>query len=537
MHSHRIKDNCLNISLTIDDNNTTHITIDLNKTEDLKALCGEVCKKYNLENKLKIKLEKKIKKIIFQDFPCQIKKFNKITQRLYYESIEREKIKLDFLQNLKEEKENEILNTLTFTPDINKNSNLMYKKNYTKIEDKLYNEHKKISEKKNLQKLIFDLNSNEEKNLFEKKKKILREIKKQKIKNLYLNTESEKDDKIINNQKIKNNFIDSNLKIYNTIQEKISNIEYENKNNTENWRNTRDSVGKIKPNDFVPKIFNEKKFDLINIKENNSTENNINSQQTSIALDGNKQIQSEITFSDDSCYNLKSTESHKPRYELSKKLENNNYNLNAFSSKNLLNKFSDFPPPKKNENYLLTSVKQKKFNESNNLIKKNYSSTQNLKNFLPPKSQNLNTNNIDFIPKTPAFIRNIDSLMESTGRGRRNSTLKNIDLLPSGYSQKNFSNILGKNYYTNKYKILNSNSITRNPNKKLSFDPITFQNKNNNLINPPEISSVNQFVLNSNDILYRNTDTTVSENFLGKLNSKNFHLEKNNISWNFYTLR
>jgi hypothetical protein len=58
---------------------------------------------------------------------------------------------------MKKEKENEILNNLTFTPNINKNSNLLYEKTHLKIEDKLYNEFKLIKEKQNYKRLLTEI--------------------------------------------------------------------------------------------------------------------------------------------------------------------------------------------------------------------------------------------------------------------------------------------------------------------------------------------------------------------------------------------
>lgn len=151
----------LNISLIIDENNITHIDIHPENTEDVGLIIGEVCKKYNLDNKIKEKLGKEINKRIDNIMTKKQNEKKKKTQntvnRLYYESVEKNKEKEAFLQKIRTEKENEILDSLTFTPSINKNSNLLYEKTHLKIEDKLYNEYIAIKEKQTYTRLITEI--------------------------------------------------------------------------------------------------------------------------------------------------------------------------------------------------------------------------------------------------------------------------------------------------------------------------------------------------------------------------------------------
>lgn len=151
----------LNISLIIDESNITHIDIDAKKPESVNFLLGKVCKKYNLDNNVKEKLGKEINKriddLIINKKNENRKKKEQTINRLYYESVEKNKEKEAFLQKIRIEKENEILNSLTFTPFINKNSNLLYEKTHLKIEDKLHNEFKAIKEKQNYARLITEI--------------------------------------------------------------------------------------------------------------------------------------------------------------------------------------------------------------------------------------------------------------------------------------------------------------------------------------------------------------------------------------------
>jgi hypothetical protein len=165
----------LNISLVIDDNNITHIDIDAKKTENVNFLIGKVCKKYNLDDKVNEKLGKEINMRI----DCMIennKKEKKIKtensfNRLYYESIVKNKEKEAFLEKIRIEKENKISNNFRFSPNLNKNTNLLYEKTYLKIEDKLYNEFKLIKEKQNYTRLITEISQRSNSNNKNKSKK------------------------------------------------------------------------------------------------------------------------------------------------------------------------------------------------------------------------------------------------------------------------------------------------------------------------------------------------------------------------------
>jgi len=152
---------CLNISLVIDESNITHIDIDTKKAENVAFIIGKVCKKYNLDDKVKEKLGKEINKridnILEKKGNGKKTKTENTINRLYYEAVEKNKEKEAFLDKIRNEQENEVLNSLTFTPCISKNSNLLYVKTHLKIEDKLYNEFKEINERKNYTRLITEI--------------------------------------------------------------------------------------------------------------------------------------------------------------------------------------------------------------------------------------------------------------------------------------------------------------------------------------------------------------------------------------------
>jgi hypothetical protein len=151
----------VNISLIIDDDNVTHLDININNLKELDKKCSEVIHKYQLDPLLKNKLKKKIQRDILQikeqRFKTQMENKNRIddnVNRLYYESIEKEKEKEKYIQKINEEKEKLNFEAFTFTPYISKKSNELYKRNHAKIEDKLYYDHFKTKEKLNYQRLI-----------------------------------------------------------------------------------------------------------------------------------------------------------------------------------------------------------------------------------------------------------------------------------------------------------------------------------------------------------------------------------------------
>jgi len=255
----------LGISLIIDENNVTHIDIDSKKVDNLNSLVGKVCKKYNLDNKTKEKLGKEINKRIddlIKNKKYEINKKNENTiNRLYYESIEKIKEKNAFLEAVRKEKEEEVLNTYPFSPIINKNSNLLYEKTYLRIEDKLYYEFKILKEKQNFTRLITEIssrsksrNKNNLKNLEQKNKSMsgLKRINITKNSNFMNNKEniSERNFLILNKLSthskekafIKNNSkekLNKNLNKINTENYlNIDEVSYINKNKTFNTDNS-----------------------------------------------------------------------------------------------------------------------------------------------------------------------------------------------------------------------------------------------------------------------------------------------------------
>jgi len=187
MNQRTQKNEVYNISLTIDDKNKTFININSKNTQNLNLICGKVCEKYNLDNNIKNKLGKEINRrideIIQSNNHVKNSNLNNVIERLYYDSIEKNKEKINYLETLKIERENKILEKYTFTPNINNKSNLLYKKNYIKIEDKLYNEFKINKEKQNYERLITEVSKRNNKptrkkiESFNKKRKISNDFK------------------------------------------------------------------------------------------------------------------------------------------------------------------------------------------------------------------------------------------------------------------------------------------------------------------------------------------------------------------------
>jgi hypothetical protein len=149
-------ENILNISLIISDDQITHVEIDPNKSQDIEMICEDVCKKYKLESKIKKKLTKEINRRLNEFLSNKESKDKKkhksnknlvnqnLVERLYYESIEKNRKRTEFMNQIKSDYEIEEMSKFTFSPSINKRSNLLFKKNYSRVEDRLhYNQHKK----------------------------------------------------------------------------------------------------------------------------------------------------------------------------------------------------------------------------------------------------------------------------------------------------------------------------------------------------------------------------------------------------------
>jgi len=318
MSNNNNNDGLLNISLVIDENNITHIDIDSNKTNNVNILIGKVCKKYNLDNKIKDKLGKEINKRIdeiIKNKTLEKRKNNENTiNRLYYESVEKNKKKAAFLEGMRKEKENEILNTLTFTPNINKNSNLLYEKRHLKIEDKLYNEFKVLKEKNNFTRLITEISQRSKSNNKNKNNSKYNEQKNNSMQAFKKNNFTKNS---INNTNLKENKSEGNLLIFKKLQS-----------------NSKEKI--IINNELTPKNQYEK---IMIINTNNSTDKNFNLEDVSL-INKNKTYNTEDSL-EDSYLNLKTLHS---KY----KAEDKNINLNKI--------------PEIKENDLKTSILGNSFN-------------------------------------------------------------------------------------------------------------------------------------------------------------------------------
>jgi hypothetical protein len=150
----------LNISLVIDDNHTTHLDININNLAELDTKCTQIVSKYYLDPVLKNRLKRQIYKTIIELKEHREKALenNNIieqnVQRLYYEQIEKTKAKDKYIKKINEENVKKIISGFTFTPEISKKSNELYKRDFAKIEDKLYYEYVKRKEQIGYQRLL-----------------------------------------------------------------------------------------------------------------------------------------------------------------------------------------------------------------------------------------------------------------------------------------------------------------------------------------------------------------------------------------------
>ena len=145
---------CIEISLVIDDNNSISFKLEISQTNDknLLKLSNEIAQKYKLPNKTKSilyqNLLKEVEKIKHNEIKRSLQ-YNSIKQgvinRLYYQSTQVKKEKEELFAQQRNQKKKDELISCSFVPHINKKSHLLSsKRNINEsIGDKLYNQRKK----------------------------------------------------------------------------------------------------------------------------------------------------------------------------------------------------------------------------------------------------------------------------------------------------------------------------------------------------------------------------------------------------------
>lgn len=149
----------IHLSLIIDDENTAYIDMSIN--DDIDLICSEICKKYKLNDKVSRKLKCNIERHLdrIKNYEVIEKKQQKekeklIVKRLYDDALYNKKKKDEFVEKIKKEELEKEMKESTFTPSINYNSNLKFKKNYKRIEDKLYYDIFSTREKSQLKRIL-----------------------------------------------------------------------------------------------------------------------------------------------------------------------------------------------------------------------------------------------------------------------------------------------------------------------------------------------------------------------------------------------
>ena len=138
-------ENKVDISLVIDDAKTARCSLNLNEVSNdvLLGLSEEVGDKFNLDDKTKTKLYYQLKKKIIDIVSLSKKKKTfdekreELFNRLYYEDMEKKKKNEKRNERTYRERMKKELEQYSFTPQINSNSNKLFKQNFMKIEDRL----------------------------------------------------------------------------------------------------------------------------------------------------------------------------------------------------------------------------------------------------------------------------------------------------------------------------------------------------------------------------------------------------------------
>ena len=564
-------ENRIEISLIIDDNNSTLIEIDLEKATDfnLGNICATICKKYELSKKIHNKLMNQIKKEI-NDIKSKNKKEAEVgmVKRLYYESISKSKEKQAIIEKAKKQKEEQLACEFKFTPKINKSSNKIYERDYLKIEDKLYYDYKKSQHKKGFHKFIEKLQS--------------------------VANNSEPNEKSIGKLRL-------NLKSTNDKEMDLKDEEAKNHNNqngliNENAQNTAfdKSVEEDMEINFKPKRkdikkltfhSSSKKLNFLTMKEGKDSSNNF---QSNTNMNANVGLNIVPNSSTNTVLHTKMNSTNSLKQESSNNIINHLRKTTNFGDKmehtatftnNFLNNNNTVDNNNQNPNNILTPGTQtmstnniENANNSNNLkayksqkafIADNVSNTLG-NNFLNTFSQLINSQNV-----SPKLEHMKPSTTTNSNNGehelylRKNNfgkqfTFSTNNLTANIISDRKISNQSTGNTYTEKYEkligkssntnkdnistnpktpslaeCLNENNKNNFPNQMKEFKESKEKNINNNLYVPDRIGVKKNLIQNQDDVSDPYKFKDLNSNICLDKNSKINNLDtmsKNNLN-------
>lgn len=153
----------LHITIIIDDENK--VSLDFYPTDNIEAMCNDICKVNKIDSriakKLKAKVEDQMNMIQRQKSPYTKIKEEDIVNRLYTEAVKRKIIKDKYFEKIKNDILEKEMGHFSFTPKISENTNFLYNRSHLRIEDRLFYDEMKLKEKRNYQRIINDINKKE----------------------------------------------------------------------------------------------------------------------------------------------------------------------------------------------------------------------------------------------------------------------------------------------------------------------------------------------------------------------------------------
>jgi len=158
--------NSVDVSLIISEDVRTEVKLKIHETteEDIKLICTSICSQYDLPRKLEKKLSKQIIKE-YTEILNKKKREEQIEQhrqntfnRLHLDSFARKKLKKEELEIRRKQSVEKVISQCSFSPRINSKSNSMFKRDFNKIEDRLYYGSNLLREKNIFKRLVNSIN-------------------------------------------------------------------------------------------------------------------------------------------------------------------------------------------------------------------------------------------------------------------------------------------------------------------------------------------------------------------------------------------
>ena len=414
----------IHISLVIDEYNETKLDIKLD--DDIMDLCKNISLKYSLKAKTKDKLFNFIGNCVKDSKLKKKEKVEKLhkqkmeinVNRLYYNEKENRRLKDEKRKKEKVEKLNQIIDKFTFSPKVTYYPELMNKRKYFKVEEKLLKDGEKTREKNIMNRIINNIHQREKMSTPNQVNKKINFFKTDR-------TES-KIEEITNNQLILNS--NSNINILgHSIFDKVSNS----------------------PKKFVPNLSIE--TEVINNQLN--SENNL-SPKLNINLISNNSNRNKNTYA--GLYIQKE-----------EKFATQNSILSKIVNESFYSNYEDSSPRSKihkssfnNKHEKKPEIKEKFKDKINKIINSNSLKDKNTNNlvFTGYKNRNINCNSNRNLPVVNHSINNKDinktkeltvEFNTITESSYEKEALKNLENKQSGV----FSNLTQEN--TNSLVILN----------------------------------------------------------------------------------